>query len=222
MSNIRAMDDVETRTVMTLRTGSKICVLVGLAFIVLSVYFLFVPITGVRTSSGGVFGCGTALSPAGGSFAHGVCGDVAAADRYRAYAALAVGLVTIVAGVLMFGVDRREEQRRLPRDHRDLESDDASSQRRDQDWHGDEPRTRRDRLAAERDDRTEPSRLRPGIRSQVPDPTRSARRQDDDHQPYNDGDDEQSNRRDTDIRYDDTDRDRYGLRAPGRNEPDEH
>jgi Na+/proline symporter len=198
------MDDVETRTVMSLRTGTKICVLIGLAFIVLAVYFFVVPITSVRTTSGAVFGCGSAMSPAHGSFADGVCWRIADANRYRAYAALAIGIVTIIAGVLLFGVDRREEQRRLPRDHHDFESEEteAADVRRDQDWHGDEPLTRRDRFAAERDDR--------------PESTRSARRRDDGYQPYNDGDDDQSSRRETDSRYANREDDRYGRRdAPG-------
>lgn len=136
MSNIRAMDDVETRVVLTLRTGTKICVLIGLAFIVLCVYFLFVPVTDVRTSAGGVFGCGTALSPAGGSFAHGVCGDVTDMNRYRAFAALAVGVITIIAGGAMFGVNRREEQRKIARDHHEIREADVDHGRLDRDWAG--------------------------------------------------------------------------------------
>lgn len=194
MSNIRAMDDVETRTVLSLRTGTKICVLVGLAFIALAVYFFVVPVTSVRTTSGSVFGCGTALDPAHGSFANGVCGRVADANRYRAFLTLAIGLVTIIVGALMFGFDRREEQRQIPRDHHlDADEDDR---RRDPDW-ADAPRTRRERFAADdagrgrgRDENTE----------------RQSRRYDydaHDDQHY-DRDDERSSRR-RDHRYDDRD-----------------
>ena len=112
---MRGMDDVETRTVMTLRTGTKICVLVGLGLIVLAVYFFIVPITSVRTTSGAVFGCGTALHPSTGGFADGVCGQIAAVTRYKAIAALVAAVLVVVLGGLMFGVDRREEQRRIPR-----------------------------------------------------------------------------------------------------------
>lgn len=126
------MEDVETRTVLTPRTGTKVCVLVGLAFIVLAVYFFVVPITSVRTTSGAVFGCGTGLKPAHGSFADGVCWRIADTNRYRAYAALGVGVVTIIAGALLFGFDRREEERQIPRGHHEYDD------RRDDRWQDDD------------------------------------------------------------------------------------
>ncbi|RNI17290.1 hypothetical protein [Flexivirga caeni] len=181
------MDDVETRTVMTLRTGSKICVLIGLALLVLCVYFLFVPVTSVRTSSGGVFGCGTALSPAGGSFAHGVCGDVTQENRYRAFASLAICLITVVAGVLMFGVDRREEHRAIPRSQRDRDT----GRGRDRDWDDDrfdESSVRHRHTDRRHDDRAE---ARPPRRHEDDRPEPRATRHDDDRP----DDDERASRR---------------------------
>lgn len=105
-------DDLETRTVMTPRTGTKICILIGLAFIIAAVYFYFVPVTGVRTDSGSVFGCGTAADPANSTFAKGTCYRVTDVEKYRAIASAAIGLMTIVLGAVMFGVDRRTETRR--------------------------------------------------------------------------------------------------------------
>lgn len=104
-------EDLETRTVMTPRTGTKICILIGLAFIVVAVYFYFVPVTTVRTSSGSVFGCGTAASPAKSVFAQGTCARVTDVEKYRAIAAAVIGVLTIVLGAVMFGVDRRTETR---------------------------------------------------------------------------------------------------------------
>lgn len=155
MSNIRAMNDVETRTVLMPRTGTKICVLVGLAFIVLAIYFFVVPITSVRTTSGGVFGCGTALSPAHGSFADGVCWRIADANRYRAYAALAIGIITVIAGALMFGFDHREEERQVPRDHHEF-ADRADLRGDDHDRAGD---SRDDDFGDRRSRRSTPDEL---------------------------------------------------------------
>lgn len=112
MGNIPLMpEDLETRTVMTPRTGTKICILIGLAFIVAAVYFYFVPVTTVRTTTGSVFGCGTAANPANSTFAHGTCSRVTDVEKYRAIASAAIAVLTIVLGAVMFGVDRRTETR---------------------------------------------------------------------------------------------------------------
>lgn len=210
MSNIRAMDDVETRTVLTLRTGTKICVLVGLAFIALAVYFFVVPITSVRTTTGAVFGCGTAMSPAHGSFADGVCWRIADTNRYRAFLTLAIGVVTIIVGALMFGFDRREEQRQIPRDDRHRDADEPGNRRRDQDWADDVPPSRQDRFGDERGDHADADRRRP-----YEQPTQRAGRRYDD--PLHDKDDERSSRP-RDNRYDDGD----DERIPRRSTPDKH
>jgi len=183
------MDDVETRTVLTLRTGTKICVLEGLAFIVLAIYFFVVPITSVRTTTGAVFGCGTAMSPSHGSFADGVCWRIADANRYRAFAALAIALVTILAGGALFGVDRREEHRRVNRGHGG--GDDGQDDDRRRDGWNPERRPVRDDVDAsdERPDETEPRRRR---------------RYDD--RPDDDRDDERSSRRRDNDNYRDDDR----------------
>ncbi|GGB33489.1 hypothetical protein GCM10011492_25130 [Flexivirga endophytica] len=143
MSNIRAMpEDLETRTVMTPRTGTKICILVGLAFIVAAVYFYFVPATSVHTDSGSVFGCGTAANPSNSTFAKGTCWRVTDVEKYRAIAAAAIGILTIVLGAVMFGVDRRTETRRAR--HEGYADDRPRSADRDDRGWDDEPRRRQD------------------------------------------------------------------------------
>ncbi|WP_446663480.1 hypothetical protein [Flexivirga sp. B27] len=127
-------EDLETRTVMTPRTGTKICILIGLAFIVAAAYFYFVPVTGVRASTGSVFGCGTAANPADSTFAKGTCWRITDVEKYRAFACVAIGVITIVLGAVMFGVDRRTESR--PARHTDGYADDRRR------W-DDEPRRRR-------------------------------------------------------------------------------
>lgn len=147
-------EDLETRTVMTPRTGTKICILIGLAFLVAAVYFYFVPVTGVRTDSGSVFGCGTAANPASSTFAKGTCYRVTDVEKYRALASAAIGILTIVLGAVMFGVDRRTETRRAR--HTEAYADDRprSADRR---W-DDEPRDRRQDDREDREDRDERDR----------------------------------------------------------------
>jgi hypothetical protein len=102
-------EDLETRTVMTPRTGTKICILIGLALIVAAVYFYFVPVTSVRTTTGSVFGCGSAAHPASSTFAKNTCWRSSDVQKYRAFAAAAIAIVTIIIGAVMFGVERRTE-----------------------------------------------------------------------------------------------------------------
>lgn len=101
------LDEVETRTVLALRTGTKICALIAVAFIAVAVYFYFIPETSVRSTSGAVFGCGTAAHPTSGPFAEGVCWRITDVNKYRAIAAAAVGVLTLSIGAALFGVDRR-------------------------------------------------------------------------------------------------------------------
>lgn len=152
-------EDLETRTVMTPRTGTKICILIGLAFIVAAVYFYFVPVTTVRTSTGSVFGCGTAANPSNTTFAKGTCARVTDVEKYRAFASVAIGVLTIVLGAVMFGVDRRTETRRAR--HTDGYADDRPRSGDRPRW-DDDPRNRyADDRQRDRDD-DDRDRLRTG------------------------------------------------------------
>ena len=145
MSNIRRMpEDLETRTVLTPRTGTKICILIGLALIIAAVYFYFVPVTSVRTTSGSVFGCGSAAHPASSTFAHNTCWRATDVEKYRAFAAGALAIVTIIIGAVMFGVDRRTETGR-PRHTMDSYDDEPRNRRDDRRAHDDHERDNRDR-----------------------------------------------------------------------------
>ncbi|NNG41196.1 hypothetical protein HJ588_18200 [Flexivirga sp. ID2601S] len=123
-------EEFETRTVLSLRTGTKICVLIALGLLVGAVYFYFVPITGVRTNTGSVFGCGSASSPATGGFAEGACGKVADVYKYRAIACIVLALLTAVVGGLLFGADRRQETRAVRTDVDRRHDDDESGRDR--------------------------------------------------------------------------------------------
>lgn len=107
------VDAPETRTVIHLRTGSKICVLVAIALVALAVYFYLVPVS-VRTDSGAVFECGSALHPASSHFQQNICGNITDVSLYRAVLSAAVGVLIVVVGTWFFGVDRTLEER-LPR-----------------------------------------------------------------------------------------------------------
>lgn len=147
MGNMQPMpEQLETRTVLSPRTGTRICVLIALVFAVAAVYFYFVPVTGVRTTTGSVFGCGTAAKPSTGSFAEGVCWRATDVYKYRAFACGAVAVLILVVGGLFFGVDRRQETRQAARqeDRRDDRPRWAGST--------DEGQSAHRRLADDRDD----------------------------------------------------------------------
>lgn len=110
MSN-EPVSPVATRSAVTLRIGSKVCILVALVALAAAVYFYFVPST-LRTQTGGVFDCGSPGHPIDNGFAQNVCLNVTDVDRYRSYLLLAVGLIVGILGTVLFGVDRRQVERR--------------------------------------------------------------------------------------------------------------
>ncbi|NHN54961.1 hypothetical protein G9U51_04065 [Calidifontibacter sp. DB0510] len=103
--------DDKTRSVLQLRTGTKICILIGLALLVLAVYFYLVPMS-LRTTSGGVFECGSASSPPSEQFAKNVCQNLTDENKYKAFAAGLIGLLTLALGTWFFGVDKATQERR--------------------------------------------------------------------------------------------------------------
>lgn len=104
-------DGYESRTVTTLRTGSKIALLCGLPLLGLAVYFYFTPL--MVQGQNGVFGCGSASNPPTSDWAKGVCQGVPDAAKYRAILVLALGLLIPGLGVALFGVDKRQERRAI-------------------------------------------------------------------------------------------------------------
>lgn len=102
---------VATRSAISLRTGTKVCILLALAALAAAVYFYFVPMT-VRTQTGGVFSCGSASSPPTEDFQRNVCENLTDISLFRAYLFLALALISAVVGTLLFGVDRSTVQRR--------------------------------------------------------------------------------------------------------------
>lgn len=161
-------DAPETRTLIHLRTGSKICVLVALCLVAVAVYFYFEPMS-TRTGSGGVFVCGSAAHPATSRFQKNICENLTDLSLYRAYLFAAMGLIVAAAGVWFFGVDRTLEERRPQLDPQEEYPGPARrGYRGADDWDGDPlprrrhrpgeldargtRRTRRERVAADPED----------------------------------------------------------------------
>lgn len=141
----RMADDApETRTLIHLRTGSKICVMVALCLIAVAVYFYFVPVS-VMKDSGGVFQCGSAAEPPTSTFNKNVCAGITDVNLYRTFLFAAMAVVTAALGCWFFGVDRTVEERqprstddaddapRRPRPRRDDRYDAADGHEDDED-----------------------------------------------------------------------------------------
>ncbi|GAB3584109.1 hypothetical protein [Calidifontibacter terrae] len=130
-----APDRHETRNVITLRTGSKIALLVALPFLGYALYNYITPLW--VPSSNGVFGCGSAHNPPTSGWAKGACQGVPDAALYRAMISAGLGVILAALGVFLFGIDRKEQVRPI----RDLDGYDRYD---DED---DEPRGRHGRSA---------------------------------------------------------------------------
>ncbi|TWE12625.1 hypothetical protein [Rudaeicoccus suwonensis] len=100
---------VETRTVIRLRNGSKICVLIAIALVAVGVYYYFLPVK--ITSANGIFGCGSAAHPPSGTFQTSTCQDLTHVNLFRTYLFVGVGIITAALGSWMFGVDRQTQVR---------------------------------------------------------------------------------------------------------------
>ena len=94
-------DDNEPTTGLT--TGAKIAILAAVPFILLGVYYLIVPITELRTTSGAVFGCGSAIATPNDDFKSNICGPINTAYLYRGLISVAVGAVIAGGGFFLFG-----------------------------------------------------------------------------------------------------------------------
>ena len=168
------VDTPETRTLIHLRTGSKICVIVAVCLIAVAVYYYFVPVS-VTTSSGGVFQCGSAAHPPTSTFQKNVCEDITHVDLYRTFLFAAAGVLVAALGCWFFGVDRTVEER-TPRvyDDEPAEGDDDRPARRgsrrpaDDEIEDDLPRRRAASRSRRRDDER---------------PSRRSRRDDDEVRP---------------------------------------
>lgn len=105
---------LETRTTLVPRLGTKICLLVAIPFLLVGLFYLFAPITEVRTNTGAVFDCGTAVNPPS-AFQQNICQGLTRRYQFKAGALILSGVLIAGVGTSMFGADRRIEHA-LPRD----------------------------------------------------------------------------------------------------------
>lgn len=99
-------DDPDSGTTSSLSMGAKIAIIAAIPFILLGVYFLLAPITELRTTSGAVFNCGSAISPSGDKWTTSICQDINQTFLYRGIASIASGVLMAAAGMFLFGSSR--------------------------------------------------------------------------------------------------------------------
>ena len=68
--------DADTRVVRTLTTGSKVCLLLAIPFLVAAAYFYFAPIVVQLGGRAGLFSCGSRFHPPTDAFDLSRCNDV--------------------------------------------------------------------------------------------------------------------------------------------------
>lgn len=100
-------DDNES-SASNLTTGTKIAILAAVPFILLGVYFLIAPITELRTTTGAVFGCGTAIGAPDDNFKSNICGPINSMYLYRGLISIAVGAVIAGLGYVLFNSTKNE------------------------------------------------------------------------------------------------------------------
>ncbi|MCD9197615.1 hypothetical protein [Aeromicrobium wangtongii] len=102
--------NADTRVVRTLTTGSKICLLLAIPFLVGAAYFYFTPIV-VQLGGTSLFSCGSRFNPPTDAFKLSQCTDLYTVYGARSGACLALGLMIAAVGVGLFGFSTRTEKR---------------------------------------------------------------------------------------------------------------
>ena len=96
---------------VSLATGSRVCVLLGLHLLTVTAYLYWVPTGTTPLPDGFPAGCGSAANPPSQALGRAVCG--VANDVHRSRAALAAvggSVVLIVVGPALLGVRRRGDR----------------------------------------------------------------------------------------------------------------
>jgi hypothetical protein len=92
-----------------LSVGTRVCLLVAGLLVIVAGYLLVTPLERVG-SEGPPFDCGTALAPAGGDFARGVCGDLNQRRLLQGGTVLLLAIGLAGGGRLAFGPPRRRRR----------------------------------------------------------------------------------------------------------------
>ncbi|WP_068253921.1 hypothetical protein [Janibacter corallicola] len=137
----------EARTISTIRTGTKVAVIVGLCLIGVAVYYYFTPVYLLKPE-GGVFECGSPSSP--NTEAKNICGAPEQLHYARALLALGLGVLVVVLGFALFGTDSVRNRAFLDDEDEELDRDEERDrdrgERRDRDRDRDEDERDRDEL----------------------------------------------------------------------------
>lgn len=124
----------DTRTVTSLRPGTKVALIVATGFLAVAAYFFLTP-TSFMGKDGGLFGCGSPMSPNTNGLAKGQCGIIEDVARNQSFLFLALAIITAALGFLLFGSEPAAQTRgartRLEDEAvEDDDVDDADSDRR--------------------------------------------------------------------------------------------
>lgn len=109
--------------------------IVATCFLAVAAYYFLTP-TNFLGKDGGMFGCGSPMSPNTSGLAKGQCGILEEVARNRSFLFLALALITALLGFLLFGVDSAHQTRatrsRLEDEDDDdeLDDDEAAHERR--------------------------------------------------------------------------------------------
>lgn len=124
----------DTRTVTSLRPGTKVALIVATGFLAVAAYFFLTP-TSFMGKDGGLFRCGSPMSPNTNGLAKGQCGIIEDVARNQSFLFLALAIITAALGFLLFGSESAAQTRgartRLEDEAvEDDDVDDADSDRR--------------------------------------------------------------------------------------------
>lgn len=123
----------DTRTVTSLRPGTKVALIVATGFLAVAAYFFLTP-TSFMGKDGGLFGCGSPMSPNTNGLAKGQCGIIEDVARNQSFLFLALAIITAALGFLLFGSESAAQTRgartRLEDEALDDDDDDAAGSER--------------------------------------------------------------------------------------------
>lgn len=103
-------DDADNPSGLGLTRGAKIAILVAIPFVLFGLYLLFAPISDLRTTSGAVFNCGSAINPASDKWHSNICGDINRNYLFKGMASVLSGLLIAGGGFFLFGSSEEENE----------------------------------------------------------------------------------------------------------------
>ena len=100
----------DTRTVTSLRPGTKVALIVATGFLAVAAYFFLTP-TSFMGKDGGLFRCGSPMSPNTNGLAKCQCGIIEDVARNQSFLFLALAIITAALGFLLFGSESAAQTR---------------------------------------------------------------------------------------------------------------